>query len=322
VTPDTQPALAAQRLTTRPYSLTALQRFAACPYQFMLAAIYRLAPLEEPAPLQYLDPLTKGSLFHAIQTEFLRVLQKNGQLPLDEARLQAARGQLRWAIERVTDEARDKLAPAIERVWRDEIESMTRDLNRWLEQLVADGRTWVPERFELAFGMAPDFQRDAASTTEPARVSERFLLRGSIDLVERRPRTKIVRVTDHKTGKNRTSLATIVDGGRVLQPVLYGLALESLTGDMVEEGRLSFCTTAGGFSQRPIPLDVLTRRRGVEVLEIIDRAIERGTLAAKPAREACTWCDFRPVCGPDEEHRTLRKPAQLMADLDALRKMP
>jgi CRISPR/Cas system-associated exonuclease Cas4 (RecB family) len=104
--------------------------------------------------------------------------------------------------------------------------------------------------------------------------------------------------------------------------VLYGLALESLTNDTVEEGRLSFCTTAGQFSTHPIPLDVLTRRRGVEVLEIIDRAIERGTLAARPARDACTWCDFRAVCGPDEERRTLRKPAGLLADLDALRKMP
>jgi ATP-dependent helicase/nuclease subunit B len=54
-----------QRVTARPYSLTALQRFAACPYQFMLSAVYRLAPLEEPAPLQKLDPLTRGDLFHA-----------------------------------------------------------------------------------------------------------------------------------------------------------------------------------------------------------------------------------------------------------------
>ena len=123
---------------------------------------------------------------------------------------------------------------------------------------------------------------------EPARVDGRFLLRGSIDLVERKPRTTIVRVTDHKTGKNRTTLATMVDGGRVLQPVLYGLALESLTGDLVEEGRLSYCTTAGQFSIHAIPLDALTRRRGVEVLEIIDRAIEHGTLAAKPARDACS----------------------------------
>jgi hypothetical protein len=323
VTPETLPALSAQRLTERPYSLTALQRFAACPYQFQLAAIYRLAPLETPAPLQYLDPLTRGSLFHAIQTEFLRVLKKNGQLPVDESRLAAARGTLRWAIARITEDARDKLAPAIERVWRDEIEAMTRDLNRWLdEELVRSGKTWVPERFELAFGMPHDEHRDEASIPQPARVDGRFLLRGSIDLVERKPRTNIVRVTDHKTGKNRTTLATVVDGGRVLQPVLYGLALEALTGDTVEEGRLSYCTTAGQFSTHAITLDVHIRRRGVEVLEIIDRAIEHGTLAAKPAREACTYCDFLAVCGRDEELRTRRKPEALLEDLETLRRMP
>ncbi len=83
----TRPALDQARLTARPYSLTSLQRFATCPYQFQLAAIYRLAPLEEPAPLQRLDPLTKGSLFHEIQTECLRRLQANGMLPVTETRL-------------------------------------------------------------------------------------------------------------------------------------------------------------------------------------------------------------------------------------------
>jgi ATP-dependent helicase/nuclease subunit B len=323
VTPDTAPAFAVQRLTARPYSLTALQRFASCPYQFQLAAIYRLAPLEEPAPLQRLDPLTRGALFHEIQTEFLRLLHRNGLLPVDTGRLAAARGLLAQTISRVTENARQKLAPAIERVWKDEVEAMSRDLHRWLdEKLIADGRTWLPERFELAFGLPPDDQRDPASTTEPAKVDGRFLLRGSIDLVERKPRTNLVRVTDHKTGKNRTNLATIVDGGRVLQPVLYGLALESLTGDLVEEGRLSYCTSTGAFSEHHIPLDAMTRRRGVEVLEIIDRAIERGTLAARPAHGACTFCDFLAVCGPDEERRTRRKPEGLHADLDALRRMP
>ena len=63
-------------------------------------------------------------------------------------------------------------------------------------------------------------------------------------------------------------------------------------------------------------------KRGLEVLEIIDRAIENGTLAARPAADACQWCDFQVVCGRDEERRTRRKDAKLFADLDALRKMP
>ena len=49
----TRPALAAQRLTKRSYSLTALQRFSACPYQFMLSGVYRLQPLQQPEPRRY-----------------------------------------------------------------------------------------------------------------------------------------------------------------------------------------------------------------------------------------------------------------------------
>src|SRR5262249_55572036 len=41
VTPQTEGALKRHRLRNRPYSLSALQRFAACPYQFLLAGIHR-----------------------------------------------------------------------------------------------------------------------------------------------------------------------------------------------------------------------------------------------------------------------------------------
>ena len=100
----TAPALARHRLGARPYSLTALQRFAACPYQFMLAAIYRLAPLEAPAPLQKLDPLTRGDLFHRIQAHALRTLRDQkpaaavGRAPAprpEDARVVGHRGRAR-----------------------------------------------------------------------------------------------------------------------------------------------------------------------------------------------------------------------------------
>jgi ATP-dependent helicase/DNAse subunit B len=84
VAPDTAPALASQRLTSRPYSLSALQRFSACPYQFLLAAVYRLQPLDVPEPLQRMDPLTRGSLFHDMQAHFLRTLRARDALPITE----------------------------------------------------------------------------------------------------------------------------------------------------------------------------------------------------------------------------------------------
>ena len=324
VAATTAPALATQRLGERPYSLTALQRFSACPYQFLLAAVYRLAPLEEPAPLQQLDPLTRGDLFHQFQAATLRRLRSDGLLPLTAETLPLAQKLLAWAIKSVQDEAYDRLNPAIERVWRDEMSSMTQDLKTWLEKLAEEGAEWTPERFEFAFGLSDTAGRDEQSTPHPALVDGRFKLRGSIDMVERHRQTGFLRVTDHKTGRNRTRTGeTVVDGGRVLQPVIYGLALEALLpGQTVYAGRLSFCTTAGGFTQHEIPLMGMARSRGIEVLEIVDRAVEHGLLAARPGPDACKWCDFQIVCGRDEERRTRRKEAATFADLDALRKLP
>jgi len=323
-TEHTKSALAAQRLEARPYSLTALQRYAACPYQFLMAAVYRLAPLEAPAPLQRMDPLTRGDLFHQMQTAALRQLQADGLLPLSIDTLPEAQLRLTAAIREVHDREYDRLNPAIDRVWQDEISAITQDLRIWLEKLAEEGADWTPERFEFAFGL-PDMEgRDKHSTLEPALIDGRFKLRGSIDMIERHQKTRFLRVTDHKTGKNRMQEGkTVVDGGRVLQPVIYGLALKALfPEETVFSGRLFYCTNAGGFHPHEIPLMGEAPKSGVEVLDVIDRAIDSGLLAARPAAKTCEWCDFQMVCGDKEEQRTRRKDPAKFADLDALREMP
>ena len=73
---------------------------------------------------------------------------------------------------------------------------------------------------------------------DPVTVDGRFVLRGSIDLVERHATSRLLRVTDHKTGKNRTEVTTTINGGRTLQPVLYSLVVEEMTHEPVAAGRL------------------------------------------------------------------------------------
>src|SRR5439155_24372458 len=128
-------------------------------------------------------------------------------------------------------------------------------------------------RFEWAFGL--DLAgRDPDSRPDPVAIDGRFPLHGSIDVVEERRGTGELRVTDHKTGKYRGKEHMIVGGGATLQPVLYSLALEAATGRPVSEGRLYYATTDGGFREASIPLTPVARRVGVEVPEIIDRAVE------------------------------------------------
>ena len=131
-----------------------------------------------------------------------------------------------------------------------------------------------------------------------------------------------MRVTDHKTGKNRTTWKTVIGGGAILQPVLYSLAVEQALRRRCTSGRLFYCTAAGGFTDHEIPLNEANRRAGLEALEIVDRAIELGFLPAAPAERACTWCDFRPVCGPDEERARRRQAAREARRPRALREMP
>ncbi len=322
VTPAITDALTSQRLGKRQYSLSALQRFAACPYQFLLGATYRLEPAEQPVPLQRLDPLTRGSIVHAMQAAFFRDAKARDMLPITEANLPAARALLEAVVERIAAQYRDDLVPAVPRVWQEEIAVIARDLRGWLSRVAEDGADWTPRNFELAFGLRIDEQRDPESQVDAVVVDERFHLRGSVDLVEEHRATGVLRVTDHKTGKDRTRDGLIINGGETLQPVLYSMVIERMADKPVHEARLSFCTAAGGYAVRVVPLLPLTRRAGLEALEIIDRAIEQGFLAAAPREGACTWCDFRAVCGPAEEQRVSRKPQDRLRDLHELRSRP
>jgi ATP-dependent helicase/DNAse subunit B len=319
-TAATRPMLESQRLGARPYSLSALQKFSTCPYQFLLSAIYRLEPNDEPEPLQRLDPLTRGALFHEVQAEVFRSMQAKGWLPLDSSKLSWALRLVEQKLAEVSEAYRERLAPAIDRVWREEIASLGRDLRVWMRRLPEAGE-WRPSYFEFSFGLS-DEGRDPRSVADPVTIDGRFRLRGSVDLIELRKNGAEIRITDHKTGRNRSTPKTVIGGGAMLQPVLYGMAVEEILSRPVISGRLFYCTAAGGFAEHEIPLTEANRRAGLEALEIVDRALELGFLPPAPASRACTWCDFRPVCGPDEEKHVARKPADLLGDLTSLREMP
>jgi ATP-dependent helicase/nuclease subunit B len=317
VTDSTRPFLQSQRLGARPYSVSALQNYAYCPYRFVLSAMYHLAPLDEPEPLQRMDPLTKGRLFHEVLAEFFRALQQR-KLSIATKSMDAVIEVLDATLTRVAAHYAELLAPAVDRVWQDEIASIRTDLHIWARELTRS-TAWEPWLFEFGFGLPDAPERDPNSRREPVTIDGRFILRGAVDLVERKSGTDILRITDHKTSKNRSARGAIIGHGQQLQPVIYSLAVEAATGCTVESARFSYCTTAGGFTEHNVPINEQTRRMGLEALEIIDRAVEVGMLPPAPAEKACGFCDFLPVCGPNQERHARRKSREQIADLLELR---
>ncbi len=365
-------SMAAHQFSARSFSATALQNYASCTYRFFLSAILRLEMRQEPAAIEVIDPLTRGSLFHETQFEVLTKLKAAGLLPLrrvvgaplggrpsdgeegrppseaskphvmpiDYAVLHREEGRSRRdaptidsmgrafdlvdrALDRLAGEYEDKLAPAIPRVWEDGINSIRADLREWLRRMADSDDGWVPEKFELSFGLSDRGPRDCDpdSVSEAVEIIGDFKLRGAIDLVERHASGRF-RVTDHKTGKARASKETIVGGGKYLQPLLYALAAQKVLNEGVESGRLYYCTADGGYEERVVALDEFTLQTVTSVLTTIRQGLAEAFLPAAPEEGACGWCDFLAVCGSLEEVRTRNKPKDRLVQLKAIRELP
>jgi len=320
--PATLKVLEAHRFSQRSYSPSSLQHFSACPYRFLLQAIFQFRPREAAVPLEQMDPLTRGALFHEVQFQLSRKLKELGLLPISTAGLSQTLDLTDQVLDRVAAEFEDDLAPAIQRVWKSEVEYVRTDLRGWIQQVSTAAPDWFPVHFEFAFGLAAGPHRDPESTSHEATILNGIRLRGAIDLIEKHATRDALRVTDHKTGKAPQNRPQYVGGGAILQPLLYALAAEQLLGRPVESGSLYFCTQRGDFSTIDIPLNAPSRQRVAQVLETIGRSVEDGFLPAAPQSGACAICDYRPVCGPYEEQRSRRKLPDRLELLVNIRNLP
>jgi RecB family exonuclease len=302
-------ALGRHRPKKRPYSATALQQFAACPYRFLLYAIHRLESRPEAVALERLDPLTRGRLLHEIQFRVLSKLQSLQLLPVTNDNYTKVMQFVDEVFDETTAEYQDMLAPAILRVWESEIADLRWDIRGWLRHMAESHTGWVPKWFELSFGMGGP----------PIVLADGTQVRGAIDMVEEREGQ--VRITDHKTGKAQPAFG-FTRNGEVLQPLLYAQAAEVILGKPAESTRLFYCTERAGYKVDEIPVTDEGRGYMSKVIDIIDESLHQGFLPAAPRADACTYCDYKIVCGPYEPIRTQHKKTDRLRLLEQLRSIP
>jgi CRISPR/Cas system-associated exonuclease Cas4 (RecB family) len=201
-------------------------------------------------------------------------------------------------------EYQDLLSPAILRVWENEVDNLRWDIRGWIRQLAESKEGWVPKWFELSFGIA---------------LPDGTLVRGAIDMIEEKDGR--LRITDHKTGKAQPPFV-FTRNGEVLQPLLYAQAAEALLGKPAEATRLFYSTQRAGYKVDEIPVTDEGRAHLSRVMDIIDESLSQGFLPAAPRQDACTYCDYRIVCGPYEEIRLQRKKTDRLRLLEQLRSIP
>jgi ATP-dependent helicase/nuclease subunit B len=305
-------ALSKHSTRRRPYSATGLQHFAACPYRFLLAAIHRMEPRPEVAALERLDPLTRGRLLHEVQFRVLSRLQELHLLPISLENHEKATDVADAVFNETAAEYADLLAPAIPRVWENETENLRWDIRGWIRRFADAGDGWTPKWFELSFGMR-------GSPGPSVVLPNGMQLRGAIDMIEEKEET--LRITDHKTGRAQPAFG-FTRSGEVLQPLLYAHAAELLLKKPAVATRLSYCTQRADYKIDEIAVTDDARAHLWKVMDLIEESMSQGFLPAAPRRDACTYCDFKIVCGPYEEQRIGRKRPDRMRLLDQLRSTP
>ena len=323
VDPDAARARGARARTscaTRSFSPTALQHFAACPYRFFLQAIHRLAAARGAGgdrgarPAHARRALPRGAVRGAHARCATRAC-----LPVTPASARRARSRsLDEALDARSPHAtREQLAPAIPRVWDDGIDGSAPTCASGCAARPRRDDGWVPHRFELSFGLA-DRDRahaDPASVARPGAASLGGAPAARLDRPRRAPRAtaRCASPTTRPARRARRDGRRRRRRRRCSSRCSTRSPCEQLLGDAGRGGTALLLHRRRRLrgARRPArrrraaraPRDGRRRRRRARSRE--------GFLPAAPAKGACRWCDYRPVCGPYEEMRvTARKPAR------------
>jgi RecB family exonuclease len=284
-------------------SASRIAAFGECGFRYFLRYVLKLEPAIEPEERRKLDPLEKGTLFHEVAERFLRERRDQGALPIRNTAEERAR-LLALGDERLEAWVEGS-PPRLVLLWRAEKKVFSSLLTDWLAREAENYRTkkTTPAHFEVSFGLP---HRHAA-TNEPHRdlpveipLDDGSVLKisGQIDRIDRVDPADggglVLR--DYKTGKAPLDNdASLFKGGRQLQIPFYILAAQEIfPGEKVVEAFLDYVNAGRQVAFSPAKATSATFR--ALLLRIAD-LMGHGVFMQEPS--ACTFCDFKAVCGPN-----------------------
>lgn len=259
-------ALARRYGPDRPFSVTGLEFYRACPYRYYVERVLGLESADEP---QYeIDARQWGSVIH----DALSRLYAQGPVAIP---------QLEQAARRALDDALKEAA--LPRFWAETARRVfTNILPRFLaiEQELRDAG-WRPEQVELSLS---------------GPVAKGLTVRGRVDRVDAGPGGQVI--FDYKTGAKTVHPREVLEERTHLQLPLYARLLEAETGRPVTNAAIYSLRKdkPGWLADDRFPLPELIAA-AVETAVETAVAIRDGRFPAEPAGDACRYCELAWLCG-------------------------
>lgn len=297
-------------------SATSMQDWATCPASHLFGAVLGVRPLEDRAAEDKIDPRDKGNLVHGVLEKLLRPHLRSAHAPgiaPDTSWTAADIDRAVALLEADADVLTKQGLTGREVLWTAQLARLRRSLVRVLAHDSALRRELrsTPVAVEAAFGRQ-DVPR--LEIVLPTQGSVPFA--GSIDRIDVTDHGSLV-VVDYKTGKGHgydsipkhphaTPEPELLDRGRKLQLLLYGLAARKLQGLPEAEVQAWFWFVELGALRRGGPVSAGQEKRLGQVLDVVVSGIRSGVYPANPGPESwrsnrqgfknCTFCAFDLVC--------------------------
>lgn len=308
-----------------PVSATQLEKAAECPFRHFLERGLGLVAVDDGGRDSdvWLDPLTRGSLLHAIYARLMRRSR-------DEKRRLSIKDDLAFSetiAREELDTLRAEMPPSSQEVFDREYQGFMDDVVLFVRAEDATDGNRTAVGFEVSFGRPGSEEDEPLARKEPIVVDLggglKFRLAGQIDRIDQIGESSF-EVIDYKTGGYfEKDWAGITSGGRKLQHALYGLAAAEILKQRVKspkvtQGTYYFTSAKGGQERRTI--DAMPTAKLTSVLADLRQVIASGLFVHAPEEDGCKWCDFGNACGAKAQPRAQVK-AEADANLEPFRKL-
>ncbi len=231
------------------YSVTELETYAKCPFQYFASNVLRLRVEEEEE--EELSSLERGSLLHRVLRTFYYNRRERKEPPIGrcaDGDFEKAKQQLDKILRNVSEEHRGKRkeTPIGENnlFWEMDIEKLRVALHKWLQAERTYDVPVLPRYFEVGFGPKrgqddSEFWRDPElSCTQPIAIGA-VNITGQIDRID--VGNGAFNIVDYKTGSATVRMPEILNGRSLQLPIYLQIAKK-----LLKEGSLTELEPAAG----------------------------------------------------------------------------
>jgi ATP-dependent helicase/DNAse subunit B len=241
LTPDSQDDLAKRR--NKIYSVTDLETYARCPFQYFVAKVLKSKGKEEDVEDEP-SSLEKGDLAHKILCAFYMERRKRGDLPIKQCDIddfEQAKQQLNELLYSISEVKRNERKEINENnlFWEIEIEKLQTALQKWLEAERTYDLHVMPHFFEVSFGTTNQLGDPEFSCSEPINIGD-VRLNGKIDRID--IGEGVFNIIDYKTGGSTIRIQDILEGRSLQLPIYLQIAEKMID----EHGELTDLKPAAG----------------------------------------------------------------------------